>query len=88
MPLVSASKLIVYTSPTCPDRQDEKAWLKQARIAFEERDLSDQEVAAEAEARTGVRAAPLTLEDGAFFYAKFASQKLPLPEALSLSNTV
>ena len=51
----------IYTTPTCPDCLMLKAWLAREEVAFEERDLSDHKIMAEAKARTGVRVAPITV---------------------------
>ncbi|MFO2462738.1 glutaredoxin family protein [Pseudomonas sp. 15FMM2] len=88
--MVSAShpRVIIYTTPTCPDCRMLKAWLQKERIVFEERDLRDPNVAQEAKARTGVRVAPITLVGEEVFYGTFASQKPGLAVALGLSSTV
>jgi glutaredoxin len=80
-------KVIVYTTPTCPDCRTLKAWLEKESIAFEERDLADPEIMAEAKARTGVRVAPITLVGEKVFYGTFPSQKPGLTVALGLSQT-
>ena len=77
-------RLTVYTTPTCPDCRALKDWLKREGVAFEERDLSDPEIMAEAKARTGVRVAPITLVGEKFFYGTFPSQKPRLTVALGL----
>lgn len=83
----SHSEVIVYTTPTCPDCWALKAWLKREGIPFEERDLSDPKIMAEAKARTGVRVAPITLVGETVFYGTFQSQKPDLTVALGLSST-
>lgn len=87
--MVSAShpKVIIYTTPTCSDCWALKAWLEREKIAFEERDLSDPKIMAEAKARTGVRVAPITLVGEKVFYGTFPSQKPGLTAVLGLSNT-
>lgn len=87
MASTSRPKPIIYTTPTCPDCWALKAWLEREGIAFEERDLSDPKIMAEAKARTGVRVAPISLVGGAVFYGTFTSQKPGLTVALDLSNT-
>lgn len=87
MASASRPQVIIYTTPTCPDRRTLKAWLAREGIAFEERDLSDPEIMAEAKARTGVRVAPITLVGEKVFYGTFLSQKPGLTVALGLSNT-
>lgn len=83
----SHPQVIVYTTPTCPDCWALKAWLKREGIAFDERDLSDPKIMAEAKARTGVRVAPITLVGETVFYGTFQSQKPGLILALGLSST-
>lgn len=80
-------KVIIYTTPTCPDCRMLKEWLAEKQIAFEERDLTNPEIMAEAKARTGVRVAPITFVGKQFFYGTFASQKPNLISALGLSNS-
>lgn len=84
---VSHPKVIIYTTATCPDCWALKAWLERQGIAFEERDLSDPQISAEAKARTGVRVAPITLVGEMVFYGTFPSQKPDLTVALGLFNT-
>lgn len=78
--------VIIYTTPTCPDCRMLKTWLEREGIAFEERDLTDPEIMAQAKARTGVRVAPITLVGEQVFYGTFPSQKPGLTVALGLSN--
>ena len=87
MASASHPKVIIYTTPTCPDCRTLKAWLEREGIAFEERDLSDPKIMAEAKARTGVRIAPISLVGGKVFYGPFQSQKPALTVALGLSHT-
>ena len=87
MASASHPQVIIYTTPTCPDCRTLKAWLEREGIAFEERDLSDPKIMAEAKARTGVRVAPITLVGEAVFYGTFPSQKPGLTLALGLSYT-
>ena len=60
-----------------------KRWLADQGVPFEERDLSDPQIAEEAKARTGVRVAPITIVNEQVFYGTFADQKPRLAEALS-----
>lgn len=76
--------VVIYTTPTCPDCRMLKAWLEREGIAFEERDLTNAEIMAQAKARTGVRVAPITLVGEQVFYGQFLSQKPGLIEALGL----
>ena len=75
--------VVLYTTPTCPDCHAVKRWLADQGVAFEERDLSDPQIAEEAKARTGVRVAPITIVNEQVFYGTFADQKPRLAEALS-----
>ena len=77
-------QVIVYTTPTCPDCRLLKEWLEREGVAFEERDLTDPAIMAQAKARTGVRVAPITLVQDQVFYGTFASQKPGLVHALGL----
>ncbi len=86
MASASHPKVIIYTTPTCPDCWALKAWLQREGIAFEERDLSDPEIMAQAKARTGVRVAPISLVGEKVFYGTFPSQKPGLTVALGLSK--
>ena len=83
----SHPKVIIYTTPTCPDCWALKTWLQREGITFEERDLSDPKIMAEAKARTGVRVAPITFVGETVFYGPFPSQKPGLTLALGLSFT-
>ncbi|GAA5542342.1 NrdH-redoxin [Ochrobactrum sp. 30A/1000/2015] len=75
--------VVLYTTPTCPDCHAVKRWLADQGVSFEERDLSDPQIAEEAKARTGVRVAPITIVNEQVFYGTFADQKPRLAEALS-----
>ncbi len=75
--------VVLYTTPTCPDCHAVKRWLTDQGVPFEERDLSDPQIAEEAKARTGVRVAPITIVNEQVFYGTFADQKPRLAEALS-----
>lgn len=86
MTSATALLVLIYTTPTCPDCHALKRWLSQQGIAYEERDLTDPEVAEEAKARTGVRVAPITLVGSEIFYGTFQSQKPGLIEALGLRD--
>ena len=87
MASASHPQVIIYTTPTCPDCRALKAWLEREGIAFEERDLTDPKIMAEAKARTGVRVAPITLVGEKVFYGTFPSQKPGLTVAIGLSHT-
>ena len=64
-----------------------KAWLNRLDIPFEERDLTDPAIMAEAKARTGVRIAPITVIGNQVFYGTFQSQKARIAEALTPAVT-
>jgi len=74
----------IYTTPTCPDCHQLKAWLTQNGVPFTERDLTDAAVAEEAKARTGVRVAPITIIGTNVSYGTFASQRPTLADRLAL----
>ncbi|EOJ8668065.1 MULTISPECIES: glutaredoxin family protein [Providencia] len=82
MALTSQPKITIYTTPTCPDCQLLKEWLVKEQLTFDERDLTDPQIMAEAKARTGVRVAPITLIGKHLFYGTFASQKPNIIAAL------
>ena len=88
MASASHPQVIIYTTPTCPDCHALKAWLKREGIAFEERDLSDPIIMAEAKARTGVRVAPISVVGETVLYGTFPLQKPGLIAALGLSEQV
>ncbi len=76
-------RVIVYTSPGCPDCAAVKRYLGDRGIPFDERDISAPGVADEARARYGVRVAPITVVGSLFFYGTFAQQKPQLDRALA-----
>ncbi|KGJ02324.1 Glutaredoxin [Paracoccus halophilus] len=86
MTSTATPSIVLYTTPTCPDCHAIKRWLAEQEIPFEERDLTDPQIAEEAKARTGVRVAPITIVNNQVFYGTFADQKPRLAEVLS-SNT-
>jgi len=79
----SLPKVIIYTTPACPDCRTLKDWLDREGIVFEERD-SDPEIMEQAKARTGVRVAPITMVGAKVFYGTFPWQKPGLIAALGL----
>jgi len=87
MPNDETPEVIVYTTPTCPDCRALKLWLKDNGIAYEERDLSDPLVMAEAKSRTGVRVAPITLVGESVFYGTFENQLPGLRQALARTSS-
>ena len=82
----STPHILIYTTPTCPDCHALKRWLSEQGLAYEERDLSQPEVAEEAKARTGVRVAPITIVGSEIFYGTFPRQKPGLIKALGLKS--
>jgi glutaredoxin len=80
----SHPSVTIYTAPNCPDCQALKDWLAKEQIAFEERDLSNPEIMAEAKARTGVRVAPISIVGEEIFYGMFSLQKPGLAARLAL----
>ena len=84
MPQANTPHILIYSTPTCHDCRALKAWLSQQGIAFEERDLTDPKISAEAKSRTGVRVAPITIVGDDVFYGTFVSQKPRLMKALGL----
>lgn len=79
-------KVIIYTTPTCPDCHALKTWLGRSGIAYEERDLTSPAVMEEAKTRTGVRVAPITLVGEQIFYGTFAAQKPGIEDALGMGR--
>lgn len=65
----------IYSTPTCPDCRNLKAWLGQLGIAYAERDLTEQVVMDEAKRFFGVRVAPITVIGDWFAYGTFKDQK-------------
>lgn len=78
--------ILIYTTPTCPDCHALKRWLGQHELIYQERDLTDPNIAEEAKARTGVRVAPITIVGEEVFYGTFHSQKPGLIRALGLTE--
>ncbi|MHC1550798.1 glutaredoxin family protein [Phyllobacterium sp. K27] len=83
---VSIRSILIYTTPTCPDCHALKQWLNQQEIAYEERDLTNPQIAAEAKERTGVRVAPITIVGSEMFYGTFQNQKPGIIRALGLTQ--
>ena len=83
MPEHTTPRVIVYSTPTCPDCRALKLWLQDKHIAFEEHDLSDPAIMAEAKSRTGVRIAPITIVGDEVSYGTFESQLPGLRRALA-----
>ncbi|AEE14077.1 glutaredoxin [Thermodesulfobium narugense DSM 14796] len=68
-------KVIIYTSPGCPDCAAVKNWLKKNNIQYTEIDITANSNADEAYKKFGVRIAPITVIDDKFFYGTFKDQK-------------
>ena len=68
------------------DAKTLKRWLDQPNLTYEERDLTNRDIAEEAKARTGVRVAPITIVGEEVFYGTFPSQKPGLIKALGLAE--
>lgn len=81
----SASYILIYTTPTCPDCHALKRWLSQQGLTYEERDLTNPLIAEEAKARSGVRVAPITIIGSEIFYGTFQSQKPNLTKVIALT---
>lgn len=86
MTYMSAPHILIYTTPTCPDCHALKRWLSEQGLSYEERDLSEPDIAEEAKARTGVRVAPITIVGSEIFYGTFPRQKPSLLKALGLND--
>lgn len=82
MPPSTLPSIVVYSTPTCPDCRQLKAWLRDRKLPFEERDVTDPAIAEEARAHTGVRVAPITVVDGQVLFGTFVSQKPRLERLL------
>lgn len=67
--------IVVYSTPTCPDCRNLKAWLGRMGMRFTERDLTDPIVMDDAKRRFGVRIAPITEIGDWFTFGTFADQK-------------
>ncbi|WP_457632713.1 heavy metal translocating P-type ATPase [Oceanithermus desulfurans] len=78
----SGARVLLYTSPGCPDCAAVKAWLEARGVAYEERDLSRPEIAEEAVRYYGVRVAPITVIDGQAHWGTFAEQRRALEQRL------
>lgn len=86
MTAINSLQVLIYTTPTCPDCHALKRWLGEQGVAYEERDLTDPQIAEEAKARTGVRVAPISIVGSEIFYGTFQSQKSGLTRALGLQG--
>lgn len=62
-----AHQVIIYTQPTCGPCQEEKMWLTQQQIAFEDRDIRKNDTYFQEAINLGASMTPVTLiqkEDG------------------------
>ncbi|MFC4453557.1 glutaredoxin family protein [Deinococcus sonorensis] len=75
--------VILYATPTCPDGHALRLWLTRHGIPFEERALTPSAVADEANARYGVRAAPITVVGKQVFSSPFDQQRPRLEKLLA-----
>jgi len=82
----TGARVLLYTSPGCPDCAAVKAWLEARGVAYQERDLSRPEVADEAVRNYGVRVAPIAVIDGRAHRGGFAELRSAL-ERLSRPPT-
>jgi glutaredoxin len=73
-------RIVVYSTPTCPDCRALKAWLRHLGLSFDEADLTIPAIADEAKRRFGVRIAPITAIGSWFVYGTFQVQR-PLIQA-------
>ena len=74
-PGMNADRVLLYTSPGCPDCAAVRDYLKAHGVAYEERSIAVPGVAEEAKARYGVRVAPITVIGGKPLWGTFAQQK-------------
>lgn len=75
-------KVLIYTSPGCPDCAALKKWLESRGVSYTELDLSQPGVADEAKTRYGVRVAPITVIGDQYFYGTFAEQQPKIDAAI------
>ncbi|MHB8921368.1 MAG: glutaredoxin family protein [Halothiobacillus sp.] len=68
-------RVLLYTSPGCPDCAAVRHYLMEHHIDFDERDVSQPGIADEAKSRYGVRVAPITVIRGEAIWGTFAAQK-------------
>lgn len=75
-------KVLLYTSPGCPDCMAVKQFLQNHGIAYAERDITAPGVADEAKSRYGVRVAPITVIGKAVLFGTFSQQQPDLKKYL------
>ncbi len=79
-------RVLLYTSPGCPDCAAVRRYLDTHGVRYEERDVTQPGIAAEAKARYGVRIAPITVIGDEALYGTFAEQKPRLDTLLDESR--
>ena len=80
---MSSQTVTVYTTPGCPDCAAVKRYLEHRGVAFQEKDVSQNEAwIDEMKAVSGVRIAPVTVVGDEAFYGTFEKQKPGLERAL------
>ncbi|NGQ96024.1 glutaredoxin family protein [Brevibacillus sp. SYP-B805] len=82
-----AQKVIIYTQVTCGPCQEEKLWLTQQGIPFEDRDIRANDAYLQEAINLGASATPVTViehEDGEKTVV-FGFDRQKLQEALNLS---
>ena len=79
----SRARVLLYTSPGCPDCAAVKAWLEAHGVRYAERDLSRPEVAEEALRRYGVRVAPVVVFEGRAYWGTFDALRRALAPRLA-----
>ena len=82
-----SSQITVYTTPGCPDCAAVKRFLKQKGVAFQEKDVSQNEAWLDEMKRvSGVRIAPVTVVGSEAFFGTFERQKRGIERELALSK--
>ncbi len=75
-------KVLLYTSPGCPDCMAVKQFLQNHGIVYDERDVTAPGVADEAKSRYGVRVAPITVIGKEVLFGTFLQQRAGLQKYL------
>lgn len=77
----------IYSTPTCPDCKEAKAFLRQNDIAFTEYDIAGQpEKADELKQRTGKTLVPTIYIDGKGPFFGFAFNRTEIEQLLAVSH--
>jgi glutaredoxin len=74
-----SKQVIIYTQPTCPPCQEEKLWLKEHGIDFEDRDIRKKQEYMQEAIDLGASATPVTVikdENGQEVVFGFDKEKL------------